>query len=112
MPLEKWSDDVAVVHLADDPQYSEDMDALERAVKSAGVKQAVLDFQQVRALNSSNLGRLIQLRKQLVEKGGKAVLCSIPNSVWGTFLVTGIDKLFTCSDNVPTALATLQLGVE
>jgi len=29
--------------------------------------------------------------------------------VWGAFLVTGLDKMFDFSDNVMTALATLQL---
>jgi hypothetical protein len=28
----------------------------------------------------------------------------------GAFLVTGLDKIFEFTDNVPTALATLQLG--
>ena len=28
MPIEKWSEQVSVVHLADDPQFTDDMETL------------------------------------------------------------------------------------
>ena len=38
------------------------------------------------------------------------MLCGVTNHVWGAFLITGLDKVFEFSDNVPTALATLQMA--
>jgi hypothetical protein len=32
MPVERWSDDVVVLHLADDPQFTDDLDALDQAI--------------------------------------------------------------------------------
>ena len=108
MPLEKWSDQVVVVRLSDDPQLTEDLVALEQAA-GASPLDAVLDFTGVRFINSSNLAKMLKLRKKMISDNCKLVLCNVGDQIWGALLVTGLDKLFTLSDNVTTALATLQL---
>ena len=109
MPVEKWSETVVVAHLSDDPQFTDDVLSAEAAVE-AGARDAVLDFAAVRMVNSSNLARLLKLRKTTEGRDGRLLLCSVSTQVWGAFLVTGLDKLFDFSDNVPTALATLQMA--
>lgn len=109
MPIEKWSDTVLVVHLADDPQFSEDLAALE-ATELAGRRAAVLDFAAVHFVNSSNIAQLLRLRKRMHGDESRLILCNINTQVWGTFLITGLDKVFDLSDNVTTALATLQMA--
>ena len=107
MPVEKWSDNVVVVHLGDDPQFTDDLDAL----GGVGAKvDVVLDFGAVHFLNSSNLARLLALRKRMTSADARLVLCGVSTSVWGAFLVTGIDKLFEFRDSVPSALASLQIA--
>jgi anti-anti-sigma factor len=108
MPVEKWSDSIIVVHLADDPQFSEDIDAVERIGPPS--PSAVLDFAAVHFLNSSNLASLLRLRRHLGERQAKMIVCNVANPVWGTLLLTGLDKILQISENVPTALATLQVG--
>ena len=109
MPVEKWSDNVVVVHLADDPQFTDDLQALESPPLPPGT-HAVLDFAAVHYVNSSNLAKLLRLRKQMINADSRLVLCNISTQVWGTFLITGLDKIFAYSDNVTTALATLQMA--
>lgn len=109
MPLEKWSDEVVVVHLADDPQFTDDLESLETAIAQSTV-DAVLEFGGVHFINSSNIAKLLKLRKQMAGKGSRLLLCNISTQVWGAFLITGLDKIFELSDNVPTALATLQIA--
>ena len=108
MPIEKWSDHVLVAHLADDPQFVEDIAALDQATASSRA-HAVLDFAAVHFINSSNVARLLRLRTQMLNHDRKLILCNVNTNVWGTFLVTGLDKVFHFSDNVTTALATLQI---
>lgn len=108
MPLEKWSDNVNVVRLADDPQFTDDLLSLEAQIAARPV-DAVLDFSSVHFINSSNIARLLRLRKQMITREKRLVICSVSTQVWGTFLVTGLDKVFEFSENVPTALATLQI---
>jgi len=114
MPVEKWSDNVIVVRLAEDPHLEEDLDALEAAVaqpagQAAGPLSAVVDFTGVRAVNSSTLGRMIKVRRQMNAGNARLILCGMNDQVWGAFLVTNLDKLFDVSDSVATALARLQL---
>lgn len=111
MPVEKWSDNVAVAHLADDPQFADDLESIDQ-LTTPGAIDVVLDFAAVHFVNSSNLARLLKLRKQMATAERRLVLCSVTTQVWGTFLVTGLDKVFQFSDNVPTALATLQINAE
>src|SRR5580765_4366238 len=109
MPLEKWSDKVNVLHLADDPQFSEDIAALDDqlAIKPA---DAILDLSAVHFVNSSNISRLLRRRKQMISHDRRLVVCGVSAQVWGTFLVTGLDKVFEFSESVSTALAKLQLA--
>jgi anti-anti-sigma factor len=107
MPLERWSDSVAVVHLADDPQFSEDMDAAGQL--SPPCLNTVLDFSAVHFINSSNIAALLQIRRRVGDQQGKLILCNVGNQVWAAFLTTGLDKIFDFSENVPTALATIQM---
>lgn len=107
MPIEKWSESVVVVHLGDDPLFSEDLEGAARLEPPC--LNSVLDFSAVHFVNSSNIAALLRLRRQTHTQNGKLVLCNVVNQVWTTFLITGLDKIFDLSDNVTTALATLQM---
>jgi len=109
MPLEKWSENTVVVHLADDPQFSDDLDGVELCL-AQGRCNTVLDFGSVRFVNSANIARLLRLRNHMAQHDNRLVLCNVSTQVWSAFLITGLDKVFTFSDNVTTALATLQIA--
>ena len=108
MPVEKWSEQIVVARLADDPQLTEDLLTLDQSANH-GPRDIVLDFSTVNYLNSSHLSRILKLRKRMVADEGRLILCGVCNQVWGAFLVTGLDKLFTFAPDVATALATLQI---
>jgi anti-anti-sigma factor len=110
MPVEKWSESVVVVHLADDPQFTDELEDLEEFARSAvDWPSAVLDFGTVTSINSSNLARLLKLRKQAIAAGRRLILCNIGSQVLNTLLVTGLDNVFDLSQDVSTGLATLQM---
>jgi anti-anti-sigma factor len=108
MPVEKWSDRVVVARLADDPQLTEDLLALDQSANHLQ-RDIVLDFSAVNYLNSSHLSRLLKLRKKTLSDDGRLMLCGLGNQVWGAFMVTGLDKIFHFADSVSMALATLQI---
>jgi anti-anti-sigma factor len=111
MPIERWSDQVNVVRLLDDPQFTDDLQSLEDQLQRFG-GSSVLDFASVKYINSSNISRLLRLRKRAITMELKLILCGISTQLWGTFLTTGLDKIFEFSDNVTTALATLQISAD
>ncbi len=112
MPVEKWSDSVVVVRLADNPHLTEDLETLDQMTQSGRRLDAVIDFSGVKFLNSSNLAKLLKLRRQITANESRLVLCGTHTQVWGAFLVTNLDKMFQFSDDVPTALATLQMKAD
>ena len=110
MPIENWSDNVLLVELADDPQFTDDLTALLETVEERSDLDIVLNFQAVTFLNSSNIARLLKLRKlQTINHQRKLKLCAVNTHVWGVFLVTGLDKIFDVCDDVSSGLTSLQL---
>ena len=108
MGIQQWSDEITVVDLSDDPQFSEDMNALlEQLEHRPG--DVVLNFGSVGFINSSNVAKLLRLRKNLISSERQLVFCDVNTQVWGVFLVTGLDKIFEFTKDVSTALATVQL---
>jgi anti-anti-sigma factor len=110
MPIQNWSDNVLLVELADDPQFTDDLAAVLESVQNTPGQDVVLNFQNVSFLNSSNIARLLKLRKLVVVNGRRKLrLCAVNTHVWGVFLITGLDKIFEVYDDVASGLASLQL---
>ncbi|MEA2708973.1 MAG: anti-sigma factor antagonist [Phycisphaerales bacterium] len=120
MAIEDWSDRVIIAHLSGEPQFSDDLQSIADRIGSSQQQQShspqqqsmdvVLNFAGLRFVTSSQIAQLLKLRKDLASGGTRLLLCGVDAQVWGSFLVTGIDKAFEFSDAVPTALATLQLS--
>lgn len=110
MPIEQWSERVLLAELSDDPQFTDDIHALTEQVTANAQFDVLLNFAGVTYLNSSNIARLLKVRKQVtMTNERKLMLCGISRHVWGVFLVTGLDRIFEVADDVPTGLASLQL---
>jgi anti-anti-sigma factor len=109
MAIQNWSDEITVVELADDPQFTDELNAVTDAL-DAEPKHIVLNFAAVGFINSSNVAKLLRLRKTIYQKQRKLILCEVNTQVWGVFLVTGLDKIFEFTNDISTALASLQLG--
>jgi len=67
----------------------------------------VLDFEQVRQMESSSLGALVTFLKWLARFDGKIALASVNQDVRFLFAVTKLDKVFPLYRDVPTALAAI-----
>ena len=109
MPLQKWSENILVVDLQNEPQFSDDLNALFDTLEQGKKMDVALNFADVTYVNSSNIAKMLKLRKLVANKGGRLVLCGVNTHVWGVFLVTGLDKIFEFTDDLVTGLASLQL---
>ena len=109
MAIQNWSDKITVVQLNDDPQFADEMASLIEALDSKPT-DVVLNCSTVGFINSSNVARLLRLRKKMITIQRRLILCEVNTQVWGVFMVTGLDKIFTFTKDVSTALATLQLA--
>jgi len=110
MTVEHWSDDIILVHLESEPAFSEDMQALRDHLDRRPV-DTVIDLSQVNTLNSSNLAQLLRARQQLIEADCRLRLCAVPPAVASVLSVTGLNQIFTFSEDVMTALAGLKVNI-
>ena len=110
MPFQQWSETVVLAELADDPQFSDDLTTIIEQCTENTRLDVLLNFANVNYLNSSNIAKLLKLRKLVtVSNERKLKMCGISTHVWGVFLVTGLDHIFDFVDDVPSGLATLQI---
>jgi len=109
MGIQDWSDDILVVELTDDPQLSEDLVSLAARLEGKPT-DVVLHFAAVSFINSSNLSKLLRLRKVIMTSKRRLILCDVNTHVWGVFMVTGLDRIFEFTRDIATALATLQMA--
>lgn len=114
MPLNTWSENIMIAELVDEPMFSEDMESLlqrlDEAVKNEdSIPNVIVDLKSVATVNSSNLGALLKLRTTLGQNDRRLMICSVTDGVWTALLATGLDRVFSFSENVTTALATLQM---
>ena len=110
MSIENWSENIIVVELQNDPAFTDDLAALIEQTAEQTDRDVVLNFEGVGYVNSSNIAKLLKLRKQLINNRRRLVICAIDMNVWGIFMVTGLDKVFEFADNVATGLASVQIA--
>jgi len=111
LSVERWSDHIVIAELQDDPAFTDDLVTLLDQLESQNDVSVVLRFSGVNYVNSSNIAKLLKLRKKLLLSKHRLVLCEIDTKVWGLFLVTGLDKVFEFADDLGTALASIQLPI-
>jgi anti-anti-sigma factor len=109
MSVENWSESIVLAELQDDPAFTDDLNALLEQLQGNENADVVLNFADVNYLNSSNIAKLLRLRKLLIARDRKLKLCAVNTHVWGLFLVTGLDKVFSFCDDVSAGLASVQI---
>jgi len=110
VPIENWSENILMVDLQDDPALTDDLTALLEKIEDNKDVDVVLNFTSISYLNSSNIAKLLKLRKKIAGHQRQLVLCSINTNVWGLFMVTGLDKIFDFTESVAASLASIQIG--
>lgn len=110
MPTERWSDDIWIVRLQNEPAFSDEIHPLLQRIGRDEVPPAiVIDLSEVTRINSSNLSQMLKLRKSATDHDIHLRVTSPSNAVWSVFLMTGLDKVFQFTQDTSTALAELQL---
>ncbi|MEE9293500.1 MAG: STAS domain-containing protein [Phycisphaerae bacterium] len=110
MPIQNWSENIVLAELQNDPVCTDDLNALSEQLTANKDADVVVDFSNVNYLNSSNIAKLLKLRKLVViSNHRRMVLCAINSHVWGVFLITGLERLFEFADTVALGLAGIQI---
>lgn len=74
-----------------------------RAVVDAGARCVVVDLAGVGFMDSSALGALVVVFKQLRDLGGRLSLAAVQRSVRTVFTITSVDRVIDIHDTVQAA---------
>ena len=109
MTLNQWDDNILILELSDEPDFSDDTDSILTKLRDseATFPHVVIDLQNVSKLNSSNLGAMIEIKKLLKTKDCRMIICNVSDSIWSTMLATGLDQVFEFIEDTTIALASL-----
>lgn len=110
MPISDWSEDIIIAEPGDGPTFSEDMDSLMTRIESpkALLQDVIVDMKSVSYMNSTNIAQFLRLRKGILASNRRLRICAVCDPVWSVLMITGLDKIFDFTDDVSTALASLQ----
>jgi anti-anti-sigma factor len=111
MSIEQWSETVILAELGDDPQLTDDLVTIIDQCTQDPRQDVLLNMGGANYLNSSNIAKLLKLRKLVtITNQRRLKLAAVNTRIWGVFLVTGLDRIFDFVDDVPSGLAALQIG--
>lgn len=70
----------------------------------SGSRNLIISFENVEYLDSSFLGALVAILKNLVPKNGKLTLIALNSDIRNLFELTRLDKIFDLKDSLKSAL--------
>jgi stage II sporulation protein AA (anti-sigma F factor antagonist) len=76
-------------------------------IEKANKPYFILSLRQLSFMDSSGLGVILGRYKQIVNQGGKMIVCHANPSVYRLFELSGLFKILTFQENEETALANL-----
>jgi len=107
MNVRQWSQEPILVELPPEPQSVAELKMLVHRVRDRGACDVIVDFRRVGIFTSASLAELVRLRKLLTDCRHTLTLCRLSARTKGIFSVTGLDKIFTITDEEPETWATL-----
>ena len=110
MPIQQWSDQILVVEMGDDPQFTDELNSLTEQLERNPSLDVVLDMREVSRIDSSNIARLLRVRTAVIANEYRLFLTGISTQVWGILVVIGLDKIFNVADDMASALTSLQMN--
>ncbi len=107
MGIRNLSEDILLVNLPQQPQQSDELEAVNVMLSEAIDRDIVMDFSQVKMLTSESICGLLILAKLLAGAGHQLVLCSLPPSINDIFVRTGLLSVFEFADTESDAVTHL-----
>ena len=102
---------VVVVKLSGELRSREDIASEFWTYLHRGVARFVVNFENVRMVNSVGLSALLEFKRLAEAAGGGVVLCGIDGDVANVMRVTRLDQVFTVHEDEDIALAAYIEGL-
>jgi anti-anti-sigma factor len=99
MGIQEWSENILLVDLPPEPEMGDELKCVADRVHDKGGHNVIIDFSSVDIITSTNIMRLIKLRKSLADQVCYLILCNVGSTVQAIFKVMGLDDIFKIFDD-------------
>lgn len=89
-----------------DPSTFEDFNAMFETLLAGDMHNIAIDFQDLKYINSTGMGLMVQVADSFLERGGKVVLTHIPSKVMLVMEMLGLQEFFEIVADENAAIAT------
>ncbi len=109
MTNQQWSDQILVVEMGDDPQFTDKLSNLTERLERNPSLDVVLNMGGVNQIYSSNIAQLLRVRAAVIANERRLFLAEIRAQVWDVLQAVRLDEKFDTADEVAIALRSLQM---
>ena len=111
MAVERWSERIWIDRLPEEPALGDELDHLNGLLEDRFPgPDIILDLSGLSIIHSTNLSRLLRLRKTVLSHNARMRLAGPCDALWSVFLTAGLDRLFEFTPDTATSLAQLQVS--
>ncbi len=108
MGIDHSSLGILTVELPPEPEMGPELKAVAEVVQDEEDCDVVVDFSNTDIVTSSSISKLLRLRKLLIDRGHRLILCNTAPATQGIFEVCGLDVVFEFVADKPAALASIK----
>jgi anti-anti-sigma regulatory factor len=108
MGIDHSSLGILTVELPPEPEMGSELKAAAEVVRDEEDCDVVVDFSSADIVTSSSISKLLRLRKLLIDRGHRLILCSTAPATEGIFEVVGLDVVFEFAADKSSALASIK----
>ncbi len=109
MGLENKCKNAILVRLHPLPKMLDELDRVINTARQEAVFDVAIDFSSVDIITTPAIARLMTLRRLLIDRGHRLVLCSLRANTKDIFTLTGLDEVFEFADDVCGVADTVEM---
>ncbi|MHC4546878.1 MAG: STAS domain-containing protein [Planctomycetota bacterium] len=108
MGIDHSSHGFLTVDLLPEPNMGTELENVANIARDEADCDVVVDFSSVDIITSSNIAKLLRLKKLLDGCGHRLVLCGLVSTTKHIFTLAGLDQVFEFADDKSAALTTIK----
>jgi len=108
MGIDHSSLGILTVELPPEPEMGLELKAVAEVIQNEEGCDVVVDFSNANIVTSSSISKLLRLRKLLIDRGHRLILCNAAPATEGIFEVCGLDVVFEFAADEPAAFALIK----
>lgn len=108
MGIDHSSQGILTVDLLPEPDMGNELEKVAKIARDEADCDVIVDFSSVDIITSSNIAKLLKLKKLLDGFGHQLVLCGLISATKQIFKLAGLDQVLDFADDKSAALTTVK----